>query len=189
MDDRARRLPVFGGLPLSPRPELLDVRDAGPAVRLAFRGSLTAAAALGMAFGVALPTTPCRAVSSGERHALWLGPDEWLLVGPNGDSAALAATLAGAVGTLPHSLVDVSHRSATLRLGGSGVMDILNAGCALDLDPAAFPVGMCARTLLGKAEIVLWRLAPLSFHLEASRSYVPYVIAFLRTAEVAYDRA
>jgi len=189
MDDRARRAPVLAGLAPSSRPELLDVRDAGPAVRLAFRGSPAAAEALRAVFGIALPGTPCRAASSGERHALWLGPDEWLLIGPDGDPSAFAAMLAGAVVILPHSLVDVSHRSAALRLSGSGVTDILNAGCPLDLDITAFPVGMCARTLLGKAEVVLWRIAPLSFHLEVARSYISYVTALLRGAEIAYQHA
>jgi sarcosine oxidase subunit gamma len=179
MDDR-RRSPL-AGLARSSRPELIDMREAGPAARFIFRGSRAAADAIGVAFGVTLPDMPCRAASAAERHALWLGPDEWLLIGPDGDPPALAARLKQAAGNLPHSLVDVSHRGAALMLDGAGVTDVLNAGCPLDLD-AAFPVGMCVRTVFGKADIVLWRRAPKSFYLEGARSYLPYVIAFLDEA-------
>jgi len=65
---------------------------------------------------------------------------------------------------------------------GADAAALLNAGCPLDLDEAAFPVNACTRTLLGKAEIVLWRMAPERFHVEAGRSFMPYLRAFLREA-------
>ena len=103
-----------------------------------------------------LPTQPCRASVSGNRAALWLGPDEWLLIVPEDASGSLATQLrAASLGR--GCLVDVSHRNTGLIIRGTKVADILNAACPLDLDEAAFPVGMCTRTLFGKAEIVLWR--------------------------------
>jgi sarcosine oxidase subunit gamma len=41
---------------------------------------------------------------------------------------------------------------------------------------------MCTRTLLGKAEIVLWRIGAAAFRLEVWRSFAPYVSAFLAEA-------
>ena len=52
----------------------------------------------------------------------------------------------------------------------------------LDLDQAAFPVGMCTRTLFGKAEIVLWRKADDAFRVEVWRSFAPYVLGCLGEA-------
>ena len=182
MADHALRLPALLGLEPAPHPDRLDLRDGGKAVRVIFRGSRAAAEAAGAAFGVVLPTAPCRANSSGDRHALWLGPDEWLLIGPDGDPATLTAALGAAIGSEPHGLIDVGHRTAAIVIGGCLVTEVLNAGCPLDLDMAVFPVGMCTRTLLGKADILLWRVEPLSFRLEASRSHLPYVVAFLREA-------
>jgi sarcosine oxidase subunit gamma len=124
----------------------------------------------------------CRASAERGRAALWLGPDEWLLISaePAADnaSAALRAALAG----LPHSLVDVSHRQLALEVTGPDAAVLLAAGCALDLEPAAFPVGMCTRTMLAKAEIVLWRIAPEAFRIEVWRSFAPYLSAFLSEA-------
>ena len=50
-----------------------------------------------------------------------------------------------------------------------------------EADCAHFPVGMATRTLFEKAEIVLWRIAPDSFHLEVWRSFAPYVWDLLDT--------
>ena len=58
---------------------------------------------------------------------------------------------------LAHSLVDVSQRQAGLAVDGPRARDLIASGCPLDLDPESFPVGMCARTLFAKAEVVLWR--------------------------------
>jgi sarcosine oxidase, subunit gamma len=57
----------------------------------------------------------------------------------------------------------------------------------LDLDLSAFPVGMCTRTVLAKAEIVLWRTSQDVFHVEVWRSFADYVSRFL--AEVAREFA
>ena len=59
---------------------------------------------------------------------------------------------------------------------------LLNAACPLDLDPSAFPVGMCTRTLFAKAEIVLWRTGATAFHVEVWRSFAPYVVGHLTQA-------
>ena len=59
---------------------------------------------------------------------------------------------------------------------------ILNAGCPLDFDPAAFPTGMCTRSLFGKADIIIWRTGADEFRLEVWRSFADYVSALLREA-------
>ena len=43
-------------------------------------------------------------------------------------------------------------------------------------------MGMCTRTLLAKAEIVLWRTGEEEFRIEVARSFAPYVVAFLDEA-------
>ena len=59
---------------------------------------------------------------------------------------------------------------------------MLNAFNALDLHLDAFPVGMCTRTLFGKAEIVLWRTGEETFHIEVWRSFAPYLLGCLNEA-------
>ncbi|MCA1953269.1 MAG: sarcosine oxidase subunit gamma, partial [Hyphomicrobiales bacterium] len=72
---------------------------------------------------------------------------------------------------------DVSDRHLGFVLEGPAVAAILHSGCPLDLDPRAFPVGMATRSLFHKAEILLWRIAPMLFRIETGRSFAPYLVA------------
>lgn len=177
-DQMAKRRSVLDGLVLPSRPAAVAVSDAGPAARFLFRGD---PALIGDAFGLALPTT-LRAQAKGDRAALWLGPDEWLLLAPEEHGAPLGTALSEALRGQPASLVDVSHRQTGLVVAGPRAEMLLSAGCPLDLDLATFPVGMCTRTILAKAEIVLWRTGNETFRLEVARSFAPYVAAFLAEA-------
>ncbi len=164
-----------------PLTETLWLRSLPSACRWVLRGAEPVRIAAAEALGVALPVAACRAGVSGERAALWLGPDEWLLLAPQAQ-AGLAQRIERALAGLPHSLVDVSHRQVALLLEGPAAATLLASGCALDLDAAAFPVGMCTRTMLAKAEVLLWRTARDSFRLEVWRSFAPYVTQFLGEA-------
>lgn len=174
------RVDPFAGLATLAHATRFRADPAPPATRFVFRGREAAIAAAAEAFGVALPREACRAAESGDRAALWLGPDEWLLVASPGEGAAIAAAFRAIAA--PHALVDVSHRNAGLDLSGTEVATVLAAGCPLDLDLSAFPVGMSTRTLLNKAEIVLWRRAGHRFRLECARSFSSYVHGFLADA-------
>jgi sarcosine oxidase, subunit gamma len=160
------------------------VRALPPASRYVLRGSPQVMTAAGTALGLTISQIACRAATNGtQAAALWLGPDEQLLIGP--ESADLAATLQSALRGLSHSLVEVSHRQIALEVSGPHATDVLNAGCPLDLDLSAFPVGMCTRTVLTKAEIVLWRTEETVFHVEVWRSFASYVTELL--AEIARE--
>jgi sarcosine oxidase subunit gamma len=158
------------------------LRALPPATRYVLRGGSEVRAAAQSALGFGIPATACRATVEGDRAALWLGPDEWLLIAPQPPPCGLAAGLAAALEGLAHSLVDVSHRQSALAVSGPQATTLLAAGCPLDLDASAFPVGMCTRTMLAKAEIVLWRTDPQVFRLEVWRSFVAYVSQFLGEA-------
>lgn len=128
--------------------------------------------------GLALPRRAGVSGSHGARHALWLGPEEWLILDDEGSSERLASC-AGSLAGLGAAFVDVSHRQEAIALQGADVEDWLTTGCPLDLSATAFPVGACTRTLFHKAEVALWRTGPDSFHLEVWRSFAGYVEALL----------
>ena len=158
-----------------------SLRLAPAVTRWILRGDDAVLVTAGGAFGIALPTA-CRAARAGDRAALWLGPDEQLLLAPAGASATVTAELESALAALPHSLVEISHRQVALHLSGPHAASLLNSGCPLDLHTDAFPVGMCTRTLFAKAEIVLWRTATDGFHVEVWRSFTDYLVQLLREA-------
>lgn len=116
------------------------------------------------------PPDVCRASVNGDHALLWLGPGEYLLIAPEG--AAIDAKAA----------VDVSHRNTAIGVAGPRAAWVINAFCALDLHPSAFPVGMCTRTVFGKAQITVWRTGAETFRVEAGRSFLPYVWDYLAEA-------
>jgi sarcosine oxidase subunit gamma len=150
------------------------------ATRLILRGGGDVVGPVADAFGVAPPMKPLGSAASGERAALWLGPDEWLLIAE--ENAELQGKLEAALGGVFHGLVDVSHRQVGISVEGPGAERLLAAGCPLDLDLRGFPVGMSTRTLLVKAEIGLWRRAETVFRIEVLRSFAPYVARILDEA-------
>lgn len=123
-----------------------------------------------------LPQQMLRAQEDGARAALRLGPDEWLLLAEE-----------GATPDAWPPVVDVSHGRIALELAGVDAAAALNEGCALDLSEAAFPVGMCTRTLFGKVEILLWRRGPALWRVEVARSFGDYLQAFLAEAIQDFD--
>jgi len=165
-----------------PQGDRFGIRIAPRAARFILRGSPAVAALVEPGFGAALPLQPRRTSQAAARAALWLGPDEWLLIAEGETADSLGPTLESALAAEPHSLVDVSGRQIGLELEGPLAALALNAGCPLDLGLAAFPVGEATRTMLSKAEIVLWRKAPQQFRVEVWRSFADYAVTFLAEA-------
>jgi sarcosine oxidase subunit gamma len=166
-----------------PNSEAVCAVAAPFATRWSLRGGADVVAPVAEAFGLAPPTEPLTSASDGARAAFWLGPDEWQLLDED-LTTAWGARLEAALAGVFHSLVDVSHRQTAIELSGPGAARVLSASVPLDLDLEAFPVGMVTRTLLIKAEVILWRRGAESFRLETGRSFAPYVAAVLtRSAE------
>lgn len=172
----------LGGLALPEADGVARLAAAGAMGRLVLRCDLAAARQIGGAIGLVLDT-PINRASVGEGGAaLRLGPDEWLLLADAERDPWLSARIGAAAAGAPHALVDVTHRSVGLVLEGPEIEAVLASGCALPTDAAAFPVDRATRTLLGKAEIVLWRRAADRFHIEAAASFTPYVVGLIAQA-------
>lgn len=158
--------------------ETVIISVAEPCLRVALRAPQESVPSVSTALGLTLPSRPKTSASSGTRSALWLGPDEWLVL----DQADKEMLPALANESAFHSAVDVSHRNVGIVVSGRAAADVINTGCPQDLSLSAFPVGACSRTLLGKIEIVLWRTADDEFRVECWRSFSDYADSFLRAA-------
>ncbi|WP_436762754.1 sarcosine oxidase subunit gamma [Streptosporangium sp. V21-05] len=167
------------------------------------------AAALALALGVPLPTepgttaitgadvppsatstgvggdVPPSVTSGGGRQVLWLGPDEWLVVGPPGDTG-LEGRLRAAAGTGHAAVTDVSAQRTVLLVTGPKARDLLSHGCALDLHPRAFGPGRCAQTMLARAQVVLAAREDGGFHVLVRSSFAEYLAAWLLDAAGEY---
>jgi sarcosine oxidase subunit gamma len=143
------------------------------------RADAAGAAALG------LPLEPDSTARRGEHTVLWLGPDEWLVVGPDGDADAIARDLeAAAAGWV--STVDLSANRTVLELSGPRAREVLAKGCTLDLHPRGFPPGRCAQTALARAQVILEATEPDTFRIYVRGSFATYLATWLIDAAAEY---
>ena len=156
----------------------VQITPAQDAFRMSLRVPHKSAATISKALGVTLPKKPKTSESKGRRAALWLGPDEWLVIDEGAKNPVEALSKTRSL----HSAVDVSHRNTAIIISGPGAETVLSAGCPQDLSMDTFPVGACSRTIYGKAEVVLWRTGENTFRLECWRSFSTYVFDFLEIA-------
>jgi len=105
--------------------------------------------------GFPLPTVPNSVASLEDRRALWLGPDEWLIVGPDGQQAAIEQELRNGLNGAFGSVTDVSANRTLLEIRGAKARVRLAHGIAIDLDPRSFGPVRCAQTLLAKAQVII----------------------------------
>jgi len=126
-----------------------------------------------LAWRAPLELAPLASSSSNGRHALRLGPDEWLLLADASSAVDDLHTLAASTAL---SLVDISDRELAWTISGANADRVLATSCPLDLSEAAFPPGRATRTVYGHAEIVLWRpTSERSWQIRALRSFANYL--------------
>ena len=114
------------------------------------------------ALGIALPGAANTAGGDDSRRAIWLAPDEWLVV---------SSQAAGETRIPNGTLTDVSHGRTVFRVTGRHVRDVLAKGCSLDLDRRMFAANRCAQTAIAKVNILLDHVRPEVFDLYCPRSY------------------
>lgn len=171
---------------LREEPFLTQINLRGDPADAAFRQAVRDATALD------LPTTSNRFVegpggAAAGVSALWLGPDEWLVVGPDLSRCGLLDSLSHALEGQHVSVVDVSANRTCLVLTGPRARSVLMKGCSLDLHPRAFGTGQCAQSTLARAQIILRQVddAP-TYHLLVRCSFSGYLTDWLLDAMQEY---
>ena len=145
-------------------------------IRISLRADEPQYDAINKVLSINLPNRPKTSNTHGHRIAMWLGPDEWLILDDTGSNlnelpANLASTLCSAV--------DVSHRNTAIEISGVRAATAISSGCPQNLNIDNFPIGACSRTVLGKVEIILLRSSADTFHIECWRSFSDYVWKYL----------
>jgi sarcosine oxidase, subunit gamma len=166
------------------------IRPIARLAQVSLRADATDAAVarrLGDAIGATLPTAPGTVASTpgGERHTLWLGPDEWLIVGPGGSAASIESAIHEASDEAFVTTVDVSANRVGVEIAGPAARELLGFGCSIDLDPPAFGPGRCAQTLLARAAVIVWEMAGSedpTFRIFVRPSFAGYLADWLRDA-------
>ena len=109
------------------------------------------------ALGLTLPTQACTTVANEALRLVWVGPDDWFVIGPKGEAAAIEARLRQALTGQHFAVTDVSSGYTVLHLSGAPVREVLAQGCPLDLHPKVFGPGSAAGSVFFKASVWLWQ--------------------------------
>lgn len=131
--------------------------------------------AVQQALGLALPVSACTTLANQRLRLVWVGPDDWFVLGPQGEQAALVAALRLALGDQHAAVTDVSSGYFVVSLEGPSARDLLAQGCPMDFHPSAFHADQAATTHFYKVGITLWRTAaPPNFELLVRRSFIDH---------------
>ena len=155
------------------------LRELPFATQLNLRGDSSVAAFRGV-LGFDLPLTANTWTSRDDAAALWLGPDEWLVVAPEGRNESLCVGLRTALQGVHHAITDVSASRTIIELSGAHARLVLAKGCPLDLHGSALNPPHCAQTLLAKSQVIMQCIdGRPTFRIYVRNSFAPYVSEWL----------
>ncbi len=174
----------------------ISISECAHTTQIAVRGQSSDPAfaqAVTTALGIALPTDACTASGAPERvHMLWMGPDEWLVVGPAKTDDRIGDKLEQALNKLHCAVVDVSESRTVVQICGANARSVLDKGCSIDLHPTVFSPGRVVNTVLARSHITLHQTAidaksgfP-SYDIYVHRSFAEYLWSWLEDASREY---
>ena len=159
-----RRSPLQARSPLKDR---APAADAGATVQLRERPFLGKLVLRGRrdringgvsgVLGFDLPKTSPNTASGDKATALWLAPDEWMIVtGPDAERS-LAAELGKALPGVHHQIADVTDYYTVICLSGAQAREILMKLTMLDMHQRTFKAGQVRGTMLMHTQATLYQ--------------------------------
>ncbi|MFN3953513.1 MAG: sarcosine oxidase subunit gamma [Pararhodobacter sp.] len=160
---------------------MVELAEAGLHGMITLRGDLSdprLAAALDAALGCPVPVQ--RRLATGRQgSALWMSPDELLLITDYAQAGARLKALEAALAEGFFTLADVSDARAVFTLEGAQARDVLAKICPVDF--ADFALGEVRRTRAAQIAAALWRSGEDEFTLVCFRSVAQYMWDLLGT--------
>lgn len=140
-----------------------------------------------VALGITIPLEPNTVVEGHEITALWLGPNEWLVLTAPDQQHRIAAALRTSLSNVLVAVTDLSGGQTVTNLQGPHSREVLSKGSTLDLHPRVFGPGQCAQTNVAKASAIIRQLdeSP-SYDVIVRRSFADYLAHWLTDAAREY---
>lgn len=161
---------------------LARIEEAGLQGMITLRGDLSSKpvkAAVAAATGGKVPGQ--REVAPGKTGtALWMSPDELLLLCPYDQVGAALDKVTTALGDAHALAVDVSDARALFSVSGPAAREVLAKLCPVDLSPGAFAPGEIRRSRMAQIAAALWMDDEQSFRVICFRSVADYAFNVLK---------
>ncbi|HKK98207.1 MAG TPA: sarcosine oxidase subunit gamma family protein [Marivita sp.] len=163
---------------------LVQVTELAGQGMITLRGDLSDAAIVDGVkdvFGVTLPGTRETAFD-GANGALWMSPDEALLLCTYEDAQSKADDLAAKLSKAHALVVNVSDARAVFQLKGSMLREVIAKLAPVDMAPDAFTPGMVRRTRMAQVAAAFWMDDANTARVVCFRSVAAYVFGLLSTS-------
>ena len=132
-------------------------------------------------FGVTMPGTRGTAIA-GESGALWMSPDEALLLCPYASAQEMADTLAQKLTKVHALVVNVSDARSAFELRGSALREVIAKLAPVDMSPEAFQPGQVRRTRFAQVAGAVWMTDASTARVVCFRSVAAYMFGILSHA-------
>ncbi|MDJ0822213.1 MAG: sarcosine oxidase subunit gamma family protein [Paracoccaceae bacterium] len=119
--------------------------------------------------------------SKGDISALWMSPDELMLLCPYDAANDVAAKLTTKLAKTHALVVNVSDARASFRLQGAGLREVIAKLAPVDMAPDQFGIGEVRRTRFAQAAAAFWLTDDETAQIFCFRSVAPYMFNLLST--------
>ena len=166
--------------------ESISVKEISPVIKINLRGKkrefLTN---IGKNLNMILPTEANTSTTSDKLTAIWLSPDEWMIVSNELTSKetnkyelyemlfnSISKTNLGAV-------VDVTDQFVQLELKGENIYEIFSAGCPFNFNEFKKKKGSTAQTVLNHIDVILHHKEENVVNLFVRRSFAEHLWSWI----------
>jgi heterotetrameric sarcosine oxidase gamma subunit len=143
----------------------------------------TVANRLGELAGVTLPGRPGRFTESASALVCWIAFGRFIYVGAAAEDTARVDT---ALDTEDAAVVDLAGARRIVRIEGGAAPALLNKAVAIDFDPAAFPAGALAQSVIHQIPVVILRRSEMAFDVLAPSSLADALIDWITDAALEF---
>ena len=164
----------------------LTVREIYPLMKLNLRGkSRNFLTAIGKNINIILPIEANTSSSSDNYTAIWLSPDEWMIVSNNtvnkeNNDYEIEKLLFNKISkTNFGSVTDITDQLVTINLRGDKIFDLLSTGCPFDFNDFKLKKGASAQTLLAQIDVIIHHKEINSVNLFVRRSFSEHLMSWI----------
>ena len=164
----------------------LTVSEISPLMKLNLRGkSRDFLTEIGKNINIILPIEANTSSSSEKYTAIWLSPDEWMIVSNNMDSKdnndyEIEELLFNKISkTNSDSATDVTDQLVMINLSGEKIFDLLCTGCPFDFNDFRSKKGSSTQTLLAQIDVIIHHNEINSVNLFVRRSFSEHLMSWI----------
>jgi len=162
----------------------LKINPINPIAKINLRGNKSEfITAVGKSINLILPNEPNTSRSSEKLTAMWLGPDEWLLVSNNivkqqNDIYELENSLKNTISKVKlGSVVNVTDHFIMINLEGNKVYDLLSSSCPFNFNKFVKNKGSVVQTLFAHIDVILHHKDTNNLNLFVRRSFSEHLFS------------